>query len=151
MRPVTTFLALGCLVADISLEGSSRSPAESKLQTAALQSQFEARSCQMHCDTSSVPGPAATCRWQLRSYTGSNKYSVAILGYVMAAGVATSVFAPSFGGLYKKEQELEGETVPGHSSAQTAPVWMMDWKFIITALIGSNIKCVFTVWYRKCG
>lgn len=38
----------------------------------------------------------------------------------MAAGVATSVFAPSFGGLYKKEQELEGETVPGFSSARTA-------------------------------
>lgn len=46
--------------------------------------------------------------WQLRSYTKSNKYTVGIIAYVLGAGIATSVFAPSFGSLAKKEQELEG-------------------------------------------
>ena len=37
------------------------------------------------------------------------RYTAGIVGYVLAAGVATSIFAPSFGKLYKKEQVLEGK------------------------------------------
>ena len=46
--------------------------------------------------------------WQLRSYTKTDKYTAGIVAYVLGAGIATSVFAPSFGSLAKKEQELEG-------------------------------------------
>lgn len=48
---------------------------------------------------------------QLRSYTKTDKYTAGIVAYVLGAGVATSIFAPSFGSLAKKEQELEGELV----------------------------------------
>jgi ABC transporter transmembrane region 2 len=46
--------------------------------------------------------------WQLRSYTKTDKYTAGIIAYVLGAGIATSAFAPSFGSLAKKEQELEG-------------------------------------------
>ena len=46
--------------------------------------------------------------WQLRSYTKTDKYTAGIVAYVLGAGIATSAFAPSFGSLAKKEQELEG-------------------------------------------
>jgi ABC transporter transmembrane region 2 len=54
--------------------------------------------------------------WQLRSYTQTDKYTAGIVAYVLGAGIATSAFAPSFGSLAKKEQELEGTaaSVPHH-------------------------------------
>jgi hypothetical protein len=70
-------------------------------------------------------------RWQLRAYTGSNKYSLAILGYVMAAGVATSVFAPSFGSLYKKEQELEGDPPSNHNRTADCHTLLVPWPLCI--------------------
>jgi ABC-type uncharacterized transport system fused permease/ATPase subunit len=46
--------------------------------------------------------------YMLRSYSGTSKYTAAIMGYVVGAGVATTVLAPGFGRLFKKEQDLEG-------------------------------------------
>ena len=46
--------------------------------------------------------------WMLRSYSKTNKYTFAILAYVIGAGTATSVLAPNFGRLFKKQQENEG-------------------------------------------
>lgn len=46
--------------------------------------------------------------WQLRSYSGSHKYTAAILAYVIGAGGLTGVLAPNFGKLFKRQQENEG-------------------------------------------
>lgn len=49
--------------------------------------------------------------WQLRSYSGSHKYTAAILAYVIGAGGLTGVLAPNFGKLFKRQQENEGRNV----------------------------------------
>lgn len=46
--------------------------------------------------------------YQLRAYSKTNKYTAAILGYVIGAGVVTTVVAPNFGRLFKRQQENEG-------------------------------------------
>ena len=46
--------------------------------------------------------------YQLRQYSGTNAYTAAILGYVFGAGTLMTVAAPNFGGLFKKQQALEG-------------------------------------------
>ncbi len=46
--------------------------------------------------------------WMLRSYSRTNKYTAAILGYVFGAGVLTSIASPNFGRLYKRQSENEG-------------------------------------------
>ncbi|GAB4822712.1 hypothetical protein N2152v2_009758 [Parachlorella kessleri] len=46
--------------------------------------------------------------YQLRRYSGTNAYTAAILGYVFGAGTLMTVAAPNFGGLFKKQQALEG-------------------------------------------
>ena len=43
-----------------------------------------------------------------RRYSGTNRYTAAILGYVLGAGTLMTVAAPNFGGLLKKQQALEG-------------------------------------------
>lgn len=52
---------------------------------------------------------AAFYAYQLRVYSGTNKYTAGILGYVIAAGSFTAIFAPNFGKLIKKQQENEGD------------------------------------------
>lgn len=51
---------------------------------------------------------AAFYGWQLRNYSGTNKYTAAILAYVLGAGTFMTVAAPNFGGLFKKQATLEG-------------------------------------------
>jgi ABC-type uncharacterized transport system fused permease/ATPase subunit len=46
--------------------------------------------------------------WQLRRYSGTHRYTGAILAYVFGAGTFMTVAAPNFGGLFKKQQTLEG-------------------------------------------
>ena len=46
--------------------------------------------------------------YQLRHYSGTNKYTAAILTYVLGAGTFMTVAAPNFGGLFKKQATLEG-------------------------------------------
>ncbi len=46
--------------------------------------------------------------WQLQSYTGTNRYTLAILAYVFGAGTFMTVAAPNVGGMTKKQQLLEG-------------------------------------------
>ena len=44
----------------------------------------------------------------LQRYSRSPRYALGIAGYVVAAGAVTTVLSPSFGRLFKREQELEG-------------------------------------------
>ena len=44
----------------------------------------------------------------LRSYTKSHKYTLAIAGYVVCAGVMTVTAQPNFAGMNRRQQELEG-------------------------------------------
>lgn len=46
--------------------------------------------------------------WQLQRYSGTNKYTAAVIGYVLGAGTFMTVAAPNFGKLFKKQQSLEG-------------------------------------------
>ncbi|KAL3156583.1 hypothetical protein ABBQ38_000874 [Trebouxia sp. C0009 RCD-2024] len=46
--------------------------------------------------------------YQLRAYSKSNKYTAAILAYVIGAGGLTGLLAPNFGKLFKRQQENEG-------------------------------------------
>lgn len=52
---------------------------------------------------------AAFYAYQLRVYSGTNKYTAAILAYVIGAGGFTGILAPNFGRLYKRQQENEGD------------------------------------------
>lgn len=47
--------------------------------------------------------------YQLRAYSKSNKYTAAILAYVIGAGGLTGLLAPNFGKLFKRQQENEGD------------------------------------------
>ena len=47
--------------------------------------------------------------YQLRVYSGTNKYTAAILAYVIGAGGFTGILAPNFAKLYKRQQENEGD------------------------------------------
>ena len=49
--------------------------------------------------------------YQLQSYSKDPRYAAGIVGYVLAAGVVTTVLSPGFGKLFKKEQDLEGDPV----------------------------------------
>ena len=44
----------------------------------------------------------------LRSYSRTNKYTAAILAYVLGAGLFTVAAAPNFARLFKRQQEDEG-------------------------------------------
>ena len=44
----------------------------------------------------------------LRSYSRTNKYTLAILGYVFGAGIVTTLLSPNFGKLYKIQSSNEG-------------------------------------------
>ena len=46
--------------------------------------------------------------YQLRAYSGTHRYTAAILAYVFGVGTFMTVAAPNFGGLFKKQQALEG-------------------------------------------
>lgn len=69
------------------------------------------------CLTASVD--ALFYAYQLKRYSGTNKYTAAILGYVFGAGTLMTVAASNFGGLFKKQQSLEGE----YSSAPCDGPW----------------------------
>lgn len=47
--------------------------------------------------------------YQLKKYSGTHGYTMSVLGYVIGVGACMTVAAPNFGGLYKKQQSLEGE------------------------------------------
>lgn len=51
---------------------------------------------------------AAFYSYQLRRYSGTNKYTGALIAYVLGAGTFMTVAAPNFGGLFKKQAALEG-------------------------------------------
>ena len=55
--------------------------------------------------------------WMLRRYSRTNKYTLAILGYVLGAGIVTTAVSPNFGRLYKRQSENEG------TSLLTAQSW----------------------------
>lgn len=57
--------------------------------------------------------------WQLRRYSKTNKYTVAILAYVFGVGTFMTIAAPNFGGLFKKQQVLEGSYRHMHSRLKT--------------------------------
>ena len=44
----------------------------------------------------------------MRRHTGTHKYALGILAYVLGAGIVTTTVAPNFGRLTRKQQELEG-------------------------------------------
>ena len=46
--------------------------------------------------------------WMLRRYSRTNKYTLAIIGYVLGAGIVTTAVSPNFGRLYKRQSENEG-------------------------------------------
>ncbi|KAK9820297.1 hypothetical protein WJX72_008694 [[Myrmecia] bisecta] len=58
---------------------------------------------------------AAFYSYQLRDYTKTDKYTLAIVAYVVGAGVFTAVFAPNFGKLFKRQQANEGSYRHLHS------------------------------------
>lgn len=43
-----------------------------------------------------------------RRYSGTHRYTAAILAYVFGVGSFMAVASPNFGGLFKKQQALEG-------------------------------------------
>jgi ABC-type uncharacterized transport system fused permease/ATPase subunit len=51
---------------------------------------------------------AAFYGWQLRRYSGTNKYTAAVLAYIVGAGTVMTVAAPNFGGMFKKQAALDG-------------------------------------------
>ncbi|KAL4445411.1 hypothetical protein ABPG77_011236 [Micractinium sp. CCAP 211/92] len=51
---------------------------------------------------------AAFYAWQLKRYSGTHRYTAAILAYVFGVGSFMAVASPNFGGLFKKQQALEG-------------------------------------------
>ena len=48
--------------------------------------------------------------WALQRYSRTNKYTLAIIGYVLGAGLLTTAASPNFGRLYKRQAENEGVT-----------------------------------------
>ena len=52
---------------------------------------------------------AAFYAYQLKAYSKTNKHTAAIIAYVAGAGVVTSLLAPNFGRLFKRQQENEGK------------------------------------------
>lgn len=58
---------------------------------------------------------AAFYSWQLRRYSGTNKYTAALIAYVLGAGTFMTVAAPNFGGLFKRQATLEGAYRQMHS------------------------------------
>ena len=46
--------------------------------------------------------------YMLRAYSRTNRYTAAIIGYVLGAGVLTVAVSPNFGRLYKRQAENEG-------------------------------------------
>ena len=52
---------------------------------------------------------AAFYAYQLKAYSKTNSYTAAIIAYVAGAGLVTSLLAPNFGKLFKRQQEHEGE------------------------------------------
>jgi len=65
--------------------------------------------------------------WMLRSYSRTNKYTLAIIGYVFGAGVLTTVASPNFGRLYKRQSENEGEISPWRVMLMDDPVLSLRW------------------------
>ncbi|EFN58353.1 hypothetical protein CHLNCDRAFT_142419 [Chlorella variabilis] len=51
---------------------------------------------------------AAFYAYQLRQYSGTHRYTAAILAYVFGVGSFMAVVSPNFGGLFKRQQALEG-------------------------------------------
>ena len=49
---------------------------------------------------------AAFYSYQLRRYSGTNKYTAALIAYVFGVGTYMTVAAPNFGGLFKKQAAL---------------------------------------------
>ena len=52
---------------------------------------------------------AAFYSYQLKHYSGTHGYTLGVLGYVIGVGACMTIAAPNFGGLYKKQQALEGQ------------------------------------------
>lgn len=71
--------------------------------------------------------------WQLRSYSGSHKYTAAILAYVIGAGGLTGVLAPNFGKLFKRQQENEGRFV-----MTDIALIMLSWLDALNALCSTS-------------
>lgn len=44
-----------------------------------------------------------------RRYSGTHRYTAAILAYVFGVGSFMAVASPNFGGLFKRQQALEGK------------------------------------------
>ena len=65
--------------------------------------------------------------YQLRQYSGTNAYTAAILGYVFGAGTLMTVAAPNFGGLFKKQQALEGGRVYRLWQAVSCGLSLLPW------------------------
>ena len=61
---------------------------------------------------------------ELRSYSGTHRYTLAILAYIFGAGGATMGAAPNFGRLIKRQADLEGSYRHLHSrlAANAEPV-----------------------------
>ena len=56
----------------------------------------------------------------LQSYSRTNKYTAAIIGYVFGAGVLTTIASPNFGRLYKRQSENEGGRLPWEIIGKTS-------------------------------
>ena len=67
---------------------------------------------------------AAVFAYLLRSYSRSHKYTLSIMGYVLGAGVMTTVMAPNFGRLFSRQQDNEGGScMPWQSCASSELVY----------------------------
>lgn len=60
-------------------------------------------------ETMSAVVDAVFYSYQLKKYSGTHGYTAGVMGYVIGVGTFMTVAAPNFGGLYKKQQELEGK------------------------------------------
>ena len=66
----------------------------------------------------------------LRRYSRTHKYTLAILGYVLGAGVLTVTFQPNFSRMNRKQQELEGAPLAAgwHLCMQVDLHHSLDWE-----------------------
>lgn len=62
--------------------------------------------------------------YQLRRYSGTHRYTAAILAYVFGVGSFMAVASPNFGSLFKRQQALEGahRTLQGRLRANAESV-----------------------------
>lgn len=81
---------------------------------------------------------AATPWCACRRYSGTHRYTAAILAYVFGVGSFMAVASPNFGGLFKKQQALEGAHrqlqvgAPPHAGSAPAGAAVVGRKLVVS-------------------